>query len=487
MTPSKNQSVKIQRLWAEAPERYQAYDPTTLSSEKFESLLPDFVPRIIKEDIAHYFHYLRNNRKRSSLKAWEKASGCIDSPHSWKTDNYRPVFSFLYYDRLTNGQFLPLLLSKFESAISVKNQQMTVEQFNQLCRLSVVGFRPRIDAISLKILLALSQNPSLVTQELVEITGHSYVTIYNRLKQLRAKLGLRVTTRINWRRLGVQRFFLITQQPSLFSSFKDFSQFLDGKATFLWGENNFLHYYLIPHEVKDRFLKAYRSVSTTSTMTKCYHLQGTPIMGYSFDLFDVNEQKWHFDFATAFLQPMKSSSKIRQVFTEEKYGSENPYEPTTKEIKVMEGLLRNYSLTQKELANLLQIHEPNLSIIKSKLSDEQIIAPQLMLRLGLPLNCFLRCTPNSDEILQTLINLMQKIPFFNLSVVNACEEEPLAKELICFLQLDDILYYSLVTFLRELSQEQLLREFKIGLLVDSFFGESKVKEVLKETLIEGFS
>lgn len=479
MTPSKNRSVKIKQLWADTPQRYQAFDPTTLTRDRFESLLPDFIPPIIKEDISYYFQYLRNNRKKSSLKAWEKASGCIDSPHSWKTDNYRPIFSFLYYDRLTNGRFLPLLLSKLESAMSVKNQQLTVEQFNQLCRLSVIGFRPKIDPISLKILLALSQNPSRVTQELADITGHSYVTVYNRLKQLRAKLGLRVTTRINWRKLGVQRFFLISSQPDFFSSFKDFNQFLDGKATFLWGENNFLHYYLIPQELKDRFLQTYQSVRNNSSSTKCYCLQGTPIMGYSFDLFDVNEQKWHFDFATAFLQPKELTAEDRQIFPEEKYNSTSPYEPTKKEIKVMEGLLRNYSLTQKELANLLQIHEPNLSIIKSKLFDEQIIAPQLMLRLGLPLNCFLRCLPNSNDILQTLINLMQKIPFFNLSVVNACGGS-VGKALICFLQLDDILYYSLVTFLRELSREQLLQEFKIGLIVDSFFGESKVKEILQQ-------
>ena len=176
--------LKINNIMKKAPTRYQDEDYNKVSRKKFEELLPKTVPGIIKEDLAFYFSYLKNNRSKRSLKEWETATGCSDSPNSWKTDNYRPIFSFLYYDRITDGFFLPLILKKLE--ITRKSgKEITIDEFNQLSRLSIIGHRPSIDSIDLKILALLTKDPSLVTQALTDLIPHSYATVYNHLQTLK--------------------------------------------------------------------------------------------------------------------------------------------------------------------------------------------------------------------------------------------------------------------------------------------------------------
>ncbi|MFW9922663.1 MAG: winged helix-turn-helix transcriptional regulator, partial [Candidatus Thorarchaeota archaeon] len=197
MNPVTKGTVKISQIMEKAPERYRQKNYNEVPIKKFDELIPNTIPKMIKEDISFYFDYLRNDRNESSLNKWEKTTGCTDSPISWKVPNYRPIFSFLYYDRITDGHFLPLLLKKIETTIYRANE-LTIPEFNRLCRLSIVGFRPPIDTIDLKILQALSYEPSLVAQAITDRISHSYATVYNHLQMLKAKMGLRVTTRINW-------------------------------------------------------------------------------------------------------------------------------------------------------------------------------------------------------------------------------------------------------------------------------------------------
>ncbi len=244
-----------------APERYQEKDYSKLTLKQFEKLMPKEVPRIIKEDIALYFNYLNNNRSKKSLKQWETASGCKESPSSYKAENYRPIFSFLDYDRITEGLFLPLLLNKIDIATGNHGEDMTIDEFNQLCRSTLIGFKPKIDSFDLKILQALSKDPSMVTQTLTNEIGHSYAAVYHHLQSLKGKMGLRITTRVNWAKLGVQRIFLISDEEKSLQTFKEFKPFLDGKSSFLWGGTYYLHYYLLRSEIRDTFIKKYLGLS----------------------------------------------------------------------------------------------------------------------------------------------------------------------------------------------------------------------------------
>jgi len=464
-----------------APTRYQDEDYNKVSRKKFEELLPKTVPGIIKEDLAFYFSYLKNNRSKRSLKEWETATGCSDSPNSWKTDNYRPIFSFLYYDRITDGFFLPLILKKLE--ITRKSgKEITIDEFNQLSRLSIIGHRPSIDSIDLKILALLTKDPSLVTQALTDLIPHSYATVYNHLQTLKAKMGLRIVTRINWAKLGIQRVFLLSNNENYFEKFEEFKPYLDGQSAFLWGETYYLRYYLLNEKRRDLIVKKYEELSINEKeKTNLFELAQAPNSGFNFDLYDLNEQKWQFDFATTFLDPKSVSNQIgnlnyRKLFSDE-FPPSNPYILSELETKIISGLVGGYDLTQKDLADSLGIHAPNLSVIKNKLLNDNIIRPQLEVRTFLPLFLILWCSSSNKEIIKILTYLLQRIPYSNISPVVSLNDRN-KHQIICLLFMDDILYYSLVTFLLDLSKDKQLENFRLGIITDSYFSMAHVDDIL---------
>ncbi|HUU77815.1 MAG TPA: hypothetical protein VMX55_05675 [candidate division Zixibacteria bacterium] len=479
---SSKKTLKINLLINKAPIRYHNNDYNKITRDNFEKLIPDTVPGIIKEDIAFYFNYLRNNRSKKSLREWETAISCVDSPNSWKAEGYRPIFAFLYYDRITDGLFLPLLLRKLE--LTQKNKKkISIEEFNHLCRLSIIGFRPSIDAIDQKILQMLTNEPSLVTQALTDKIDHSYATVYNHLQDLKAKMGLRIVTRINWSKLGVQRIFLITNNEKYFEKFTEFKTFIDGQSAFLWGETYFLRYYLLNEKKREAFIDKYASLSILEKQKiNLLELAEAPNSGYSFELYDLKEQKWQFDFTTSFLDPKLITDQLKQIKQRElfsdKYPPDEIYELSAMEIKILSGLVGSYDVTQKDLADSLKIHAPNLSIIKTKLLADSIINPQLEVSTFLPLSLILWCSALDKEIIDIITFLMHKIPYSNISPVTSFNE-PEKYQMICYLMMDDVLYYSLVTFLMDLLKEKRLDDFRLGIITDGYYSMSHIEEILK--------
>ncbi len=478
---STKKTLKISNIMKKAPSRYQVDDYIKLSRKKFEELLPQTVPGIIKEDLAFYFNYLKDNRSKKSLNAWESTTGCIDSPNSWKTDNYRPIFSYLYYDRITDGFFLPLILKKIEITRN-SSKKITVEEFNQLCRLSIIGFRPSIDAIDLKILQLLTKDPSLVTQAITDTIPHSYATVYNHLQNLKSKMGLRIVTRINWAKLGIQRIFLLTNNEKYFKKFDEFKSYQDGQSTFLWGESYYLKFYLLNKKNRDLIVKKYDTLSgEVKEELNLLELVEAPNTGYDFDLYDLNEQMWQFDFATTYLDPKSVSEQLasqngRRLFRD-KFPPEEPYPLTEIEAKIISGLVGSYDVTQKDLAESLGIHAPNLSVIKNKLLNDNIIRPQLEVSMFLPLFLILWCSANNKDIMKILTTLMQKTPYSSISPVVSHNNRN-KHQMISLLVMDDILYYSLVTFLMELTKEKQLEDFRLGIITDSYFGMANIDDIL---------
>jgi len=475
---AKRERVKIYQQMTKGPEKFQQVNLKHISLEDFRALLPKTIPEFIKEDIAFYFDYLRANRRKEALERWEQATGCTDSPNSWKKPNYRPIFSFLYYDRITDGLFLPLLLKKLEIAAAYKHR-FTVEEFNKLCRLSIIGFRPKIDAIDLKILDSLSKEPKLVTQTLADKIKHSYATVYHHVQHLKAKMGLRITTRVSWAKLGIQRFFIITNKEELMPAFEPLQKHLDGKASFLWGEVYHLYYYIVDSQHQELLFQIYHSLpSKDQENISIYKLRSSPISGYNFESFNLEDQRWDFDFALAYFKHSgkKKPSKENNIAVTKDDGGF--YHLTKLEAQIIEGLVGNYSLTQKEIAKMLGIHAPNLSIIKSKLEKDKIIFPQMMVNTFLPLNLVLWCVAPDNDIITILTALLQKLPFANISQVQPIVDSKHASQLLAILTMDDILYSSLITFLMELRKEEKLLDFRLGMIVDSYFGMVKVSDLL---------
>jgi DNA-binding Lrp family transcriptional regulator len=485
VTPKRKTGLNLGSLMAKAPKKYQREDYSKITRKEFENLLPESIPEIIKEDIGYYFDYLRNNRSTKSLRAWEKATDCIDSPNSYKEENYRPIFAFMYYDRITEGSFLPLLLTRLETACSQRKKEISISEFNKISRLSIVGFRPKIDKIDLKILQELSKEPLLVTQAITDKIDHSYATVYHHQKKLKDKLGLRIITRVNWSKLATSRIFLITKDESIYNELKDYKSYLDGQASFLWGEMNYLQYYYIRKKDKNTFYQKLQQMQQeTNGYLHCFECTVTPYSGYDFDLYNLEEQRWEFDFATTFQNPKavaKQAEKLDHQLFRNESTQEEPYELTEQEIKIINGLVGNYDLTQKELAEQLDIHAPNLSIIKNKLLEDEIITPRMMVRTFLPINCVLWCKTDKQEIIDTIVYLLQRIPYSSISPVKQLFAKDSKKQLICILQMDDILYTSLINFLIDLIKDRQLLDFRLGLIFDQYFGMSKVINILKPT------
>lgn len=479
----RGKKVKIKKILEDSPERYLNIDPLNCSIKQFEQLIPDTVPQIVKEDIAHYFNYLRNNRNQESLKLWEKVSGCTDSPNSWKVEGYRPIFSFLYYDRITDGLFLALLLNRIEPISNEKIQTMTIEEFNRQCRLTIISFKPEIDEIDLKILKALSKDPSLVIQELTEEIGHSYAAVYRHLQKLKAKLGLRILTRINWTKLGIQPLFLITKDKTDFDFFTDFKTYLDGQATFLWGKAYHLRYYFVTETARTELLQKYQEVSKKKkSFLELMKLTSAPMIGWTFDFFNKNEQRWEIDFIKTYrylAASKKQKVHVKELFHEE-YPPKEVYSLTPLETKIIDDLVGKYNLTQKELAKHLGMHAQNLSTIKLKLLEDEIIYPRFEMRNFLPIGCVLWCSSSNQKIFETVIPLLQKLPFSNISPVRNYRE-PKKLQLFSFLFLDDILYRNLVVFLMKLLREKQIDDFQLGVNVESYFGMAKVANILPKS------
>ncbi|NHJ87698.1 MAG: Lrp/AsnC family transcriptional regulator [Asgard group archaeon] len=484
MNPSERGTVKINQLIEKAPDRYKNIDISTIANQKFQVIIPDTIPKIIKEDIAFYFEYLKNDRSKKYLSQWEKATGCTDSPNSWKVKDYRPIFSFLYYDRITEGYFLPLLLKKIEATAN-RPTEISINEFNRLCRLSIVGFRPELDSIDLKILQALAKDATLITQAITDQIGHSYATVYNHLQRLKEKMGLRITTRVNWLELGVYRVYLISKNEKIFDRLDDFKLFLDGQSIFLWGEAYYLRYYFLNKKIKNQLIERIGTLSTSEKNELMYYeVISKPISGYDFQSFDLNEQRWDYDFATSYIE-LKSNQKHPNYINLENISFEQPSIPLKElsdmEIQIIEALVGNYSLSQKEIANLLGMHAPNLSIMRTKLLNENIIIPQMMVNTFLPLSLVLLCTSIKKDILEKLTLLLQKLPFHNISSV--CSKNGSNDySILCFMGVNDILYSSLVTFLIQLLKENEITDFKLGLNIDTYFGMGKVTDILKSDL-----
>jgi DNA-binding Lrp family transcriptional regulator len=468
----------MKKLMSTAPSRYQNLDFEKLTIKQFEKQLPESVPKVVTEDIAYYFDYLRTGRSEAALKKWETASNCFDSPNSWKVEGYRPIFSFLYYDRITDGQFLPLLLSKLDLSYSDHEHKMTIEEFNRLCRLSIIIFRPNIDSVDLSILQVLSKEPDLVVKELTNRIEYSYVTVYQHLQKLKAKLGLRVLTRINWSKLNVENVFLISKDKTDFDYFKEFKHNLDGQATFLWGKTHYLQYYFLKLDSKKKFIEKYlETKKKVKPNLELYELEQAPIIGWGFENFNHIEQRWSFDFTSAFKQrfTQKNDSKLAK---NENDDTQAPGKLTPLEIKIIDDLVGNYNLSQKELAEQIGMHAQNLSTIRLKLLRENIIYPRLDIRNFQPLSCILWCSSNKPEVIDVLVELLQRVPFSNISHVRN-HSSPDKKQLVCFLFLDDILYGNLAVFLLDLLEKNHIDDFSLGLNLESYFGMAKVVNVLE--------
>ena len=147
-------------------------------------------------------------------------------------------------------------------------------------------------------------------------------------------------------------------------------------------------------------------------------------------------------------------------------------------MEIIEGLVGNYTLPQKEIAKMIGIHAPNFSITKTKLQNDNIIIPQMMINTFLPLNLVLKLSSTKKEIIDIIIDLIQKMPFASISPVKMNDNED-EFQIICFLTTDDILYTSLITFLMNLQKEKEIINFRLGLTIDQYFGMVKVSEILK--------
>ncbi|MFW9924773.1 MAG: hypothetical protein ACFFDW_15945, partial [Candidatus Thorarchaeota archaeon] len=278
----------------------------------------------------------------------------------------------------------------------------------------------------------------------------------------------------------------IARDEDIYQNFEEFKPFLDGQSTFLWGETYYLRYYFLREEIKKLLINKYHNLdSTMKSNINIYSLTTSPISGYNFDLYDLNEQRWDFDFATSFLNPKINGNEIsnierREIFLDD-YPPTKLYSLTELEVQIADGLVGNYDVTQKEIANQLGIHAPNLSTIKTNLLTDKIIGPQLMVNTFLPLNPVLRVTADNKEIIDRIVTLFQKIPYSNVSPVRSITE-PDKYQIIIIAIMDDILYSSLVTFLMDLLKTKKIDDFRIGLTVDQYFGMSKVKDILNANL-----
>ncbi|MBN1331112.1 MAG: winged helix-turn-helix transcriptional regulator [Candidatus Heimdallarchaeota archaeon] len=477
----RSNKINISQLMKSAPTRYSESEYLKLSLDDFEKLLPKTIPIIVKEDIVYYFNYLRNNRNKQSLKLWETTSGCIDSPSSFKNEGYRPIFAFLYYDRITNGLFLPLLLNRIEPSQEEETlSEISIEEFNRQCRFSILNFKPHIDSIDLKILHELTENPELVANDLAEKTGHTYVTVYQHLQALKEKLGLRVLARINWERLGIQRIFIITNKKENFKELEGFKSFLDGQATFNWGYPYYLQHYFVNESAKNDLKQKALEISEKTKYNMTFlTLTKSPNLTINFKYYNPSLQKWVIDFLIEYRYLLKSekTSKSNFLFPEKNTSISSTFKLTPLEIKIMSELVGNYSLTQKEIAQTLGMQAQNLSAIKIKLFNEGIIQPMLEIRNFQSLSCVLLCTLMNQQNMDILVTLLQKLPFSNISITKD-ESDPTKIKLICFLFLDEILYNNLIVFLMKLLDEKKIDSYRLGLNIDSYFGMTNIMNIL---------
>ena len=82
--------------------------------------------------------------------------------------------------------------------------------------------------------------------------------------------------------------------------------------------------------------------------------------------------------------------------------------------------------------------------------------------------------------MKILTYLMQKVPYSNISPVVSLRDDRNKHQIICFLMMDDILYYSLVTFLMNLLKDHQLDDFRLGIITDSYFAMSHVEDILSK-------
>ncbi|MEA2071215.1 MAG: winged helix-turn-helix transcriptional regulator [Asgard group archaeon] len=479
--PKKSKTSEIKKILQQAPERYHQITPSKTTSKEFKQQLPETIPEIIKEDISHYYNYLKNNRSEESLKKWEEASGCTDSPNSWKAKNYRPIFSFLYYDRVTDGMFLALILDRLEPLAEDHKEKITIEEFNRQCRLSILNYKPKIDEIDLKILKALSKDPTLVIKELTEETGHSYAAVYRHYQKLKEKLGLRILTRVNWRKLGIQPLYLLTQNPKDYERFENYEKYRDGQATFLWGKKHYLRLYYVDQSTREDIIQEFEKQRKEQQTLNLLELTSPPQIKWTFDLYDKKEQRWKIDFVKTyrFLKNTKEQQLVLDELFQYTYPPEEVYQLTPLETNIIDDLVGNYNLTQKELAEHLGMHAQNLSTIKLKLLEDDVIYPHFEIRNFLPMGSLLWCSSENIPIFEILIPLLQKLPFTNISPVRNVTD-PEKKQILCFVYLNDIIYRNLIVFFSQLLDENQIDEFQFGMNIETYFGMAKVKDILKD-------
>ncbi|MEX2706586.1 MAG: hypothetical protein Q6352_015240 [Candidatus Freyrarchaeum guaymaensis] len=294
-------------------------------------------------------------------------------------------------DAVMGGVFLPSIVSKLKkideymrSYADVSGYALTSEEFWQLLSDMLDDHVVRLDVKDLKILDAMSRGV-LKKREIGKQTGIEYRTVFNRIKRLEARCGLRVVSLADYARMGLTHMVVLVEGEADFESVYPFSRYELG-----FGEFTLFSIGVPPRRIRE-VMGDFESRFSRTWFWSVDRFESVS----SFGNYDTDTGEWSVDWNawSLYLDNVLSRGWDAAIPPEAEGGGSLPSYGTEREeresvtvddLSFISVLLEDFDMSSEELGERCGCSASKAAMVKNKLLRMGIIRPYFRVeRIGL--------------------------------------------------------------------------------------------------------
>lgn len=386
-------------------------------SQILDHWLPPILPQMIREDLVEFF-----TNKISGNVGWLRS--CMDSSFTkFKVDfgpgGYRGLPDFVEWDGKLDGQFLEHMFPLLQSIAQCTSSPLTVEQFymlaSELCKFTNFP----LTSLDISIIKTLCQMPMITIPALARILRISYKRTRNRWNRLRRLNICRITSKVNYRLLGLVPAFI--KVHDLKSTIR--SPYILSQIELSGNSKSILYFMVVPEEqlgTLSKFLNSH--FGTTHTL----YLVDDGGQAIEFTHYQINSGNWNIDWRKLFIGAHllhNNGSSPNTSFPHAVKHSPRLYLPDAKDKQLIPVLMADARMKLEKLAQIAGMSISQASRRKSKLIELGVLQPEpLIRRVGLIEDVIIR-TEEADERMLGIINELPQAWIRHLTEYNSGNKE----------------------------------------------------------------
>ncbi len=210
-------------------------------------VFPDNLPKWFTQDLQFLVKYEIEKNKSNVIRLWSKATGdqfprsmtvggenliqleppspagAIHGRGVYKTPYlgeivFHGVPDYIRFSKIFQGELFKRLRSLFISLPKITPRRLTDEEVVTLLFSTVEGYEIPLNAVDVSLLRLFSINSLSKQRMLATTTGFSKATLNRSLKKLKERCSMRITGVVNHFKVGLDNFFILSQNPLEYSS-----------------------------------------------------------------------------------------------------------------------------------------------------------------------------------------------------------------------------------------------------------------------------